>query len=104
MGADPNSRVLKLTTAASSSLLFGLPPERRFRYDAAAYLSRPEGIALNELLHSLFVRSTAHDFESLSFAVCSVYDGTRDEGFTGLDLRASNYQRQGRTRRRHRIA
>src|SRR5215467_11996897 len=35
MGADPNSRVLKLTTVASSLFRCGLPHKRRFRYDAA---------------------------------------------------------------------
>jgi len=41
MAGDPNSRVLTMTTVASSTLLYGLPQKQLFYYDAACDLSRP---------------------------------------------------------------
>src|ERR1051325_23532 len=104
MGADPNSRLLKLTTVVSSARDFSLSHERGLRYDEPPRLKTdPEGLVRYEFLSSLFVRSSAYDFESLSLAVCSDYDQRDCESFNRLNLRARNDQRQGRAWRLSRL-
>src|ERR1051326_2851725 len=71
MGADPNSRLLKLTTVVSSARDFSLSHERGLRYDEPPRLKTdPEGLVRYEFLSSLFV-AVLLTILSLSALLCA---------------------------------